>query len=71
MLGVDPEFHCHRPVICLDARLVAQRKRKLNLERGKFMDKEAKKLLSARFIREVQYITWFVNVVRVKKSNGK
>jgi hypothetical protein len=28
-------------------------------------------LLNARFIKEVQYLTWLANVVMVKKKNGK
>nr|KYP39784.1 Retrovirus-related Pol polyprotein from transposon 17.6 [Cajanus cajan] len=32
---------------------------------------EVKKLLQARFIREVTYTTWLANVVLVRKSNGK
>lgn len=35
------------------------------------MKKEVNKLLVAGFIREVQYHTWLVNVVLVKKSNGE
>ena len=32
---------------------------------------EVSKLLSAGFIREVYYLDWLVNVVLVKKANGK
>jgi hypothetical protein len=32
---------------------------------------EVEKLLRAQFIREVYYPDWLVNVVLVKKSNGK
>ena len=32
---------------------------------------EVKKLLDARFIREVRYSTWLANVVMVKKANSK
>ena len=35
------------------------------------MNEEAKKILSAGFIREVQYTTRLANVVIVKKSNEK
>jgi hypothetical protein len=32
---------------------------------------EVHRLLDAGFIREVQYPSWLVNVVMVKKKNGK
>lgn len=35
------------------------------------MAEETKKLVKAKFIREVQYPSWLSNVVMVKKSNGK
>lgn len=40
---INLEFHCHKLAICLEARLIAQRKMKLNLERGKVMYEEANK----------------------------
>ncbi|XP_030963731.1 uncharacterized protein LOC115984875 [Quercus lobata] len=38
---------------------------------NKAITKEVEKLLEANFIREVFYPSWLVNVVMVKKSNGK
>ena len=35
------------------------------------MAEEVRKLLEAGFIREVYYPDWLVNVVMVKKNNGK
>ena len=35
------------------------------------MTEEGEKLLEADFIREVFYPNWLVNMVMVKKSNGK
>lgn len=35
------------------------------------MKEEVEKLLATSFIREVYYPTWLVNVVIVKKANGK
>ena len=35
------------------------------------MAEEVQKLLEADFIREVYYPNWLVNVVMVKKANGK
>lgn len=44
-----------------------------NLERYGTISEEADKLIKARFIREVHYPSWLVNVVMVKnqmKSGG-
>nr|KYP69037.1 Transposon Ty3-I Gag-Pol polyprotein [Cajanus cajan] len=71
MPGIDPVFHYHRLAICKEARLVAQRKRKMGEERRRAVKIEVQKLVNARFIRGVQYTTWLANVVMVKKSNGK
>lgn len=53
MLGINPKFHCYWLAICLEAILVVQRKRKLNLESGKTGYEEANKILDVGFIREV------------------
>nr|KYP64607.1 Transposon Ty3-I Gag-Pol polyprotein [Cajanus cajan] len=71
MPGIDPKFLCHRLAVCRDARPVAQKKRKMGDEKRKAANAEVKKLLQARFIREVTYTTWLANVVLVRKSNGK
>ena len=39
--------------------------------RNKVVTEEVEKLLEDDFIREVFYPDWLVNVVMVKKSNGK
>ncbi|RDX98912.1 hypothetical protein CR513_18100, partial [Mucuna pruriens] len=71
MLRIDPEFICHYLPIALGFRPVAQRWRKLREEKRRAALKETKKLLTAGFIREIQYPTWLVNVVMVKKASGK
>ena len=40
-------------------------------ERDKAIVEEVRKLLEANFIQEVYYPDWLVNVVMVKKANGK
>ena len=40
-------------------------------ERDKAIAEEVQKLLVADFIREVYYPDWLVNMVMVKKANGK
>lgn len=39
MSRINPKFHYYRLAICLQARPVAQRKRKLDPEKAKTMDK--------------------------------
>ncbi|RDX58414.1 hypothetical protein CR513_62271, partial [Mucuna pruriens] len=71
MPGVDPNFMCHWLSLDDQARPVAQKKRKMGEEKRKAAKQETRKLLSAGFIREVQYPTWLANVVMVRKANGK
>ncbi|RDX90076.1 Retrovirus-related Pol polyprotein from transposon 17.6, partial [Mucuna pruriens] len=71
MLGVDPSFMCHQLSIDEQAKPVAQKKRKQREEKREAVREETRKLLSAGFVREVQYPTWLANIVMVRKSNGK
>ena len=50
---------------------VIQKKRKFAYKRQKLIAKETKKLLDARFIREVTHPEWVANVILVKKANEK
>ncbi|RDX62391.1 hypothetical protein CR513_59287, partial [Mucuna pruriens] len=69
--GVDPDFMCHRLSIEQGARPIAQKKRKRGEEKREVAREETRKLLSAGFVREVQYPTWLANMVMVKKPSGK
>lgn len=71
MPGIHPEIISHKLSLFRDARLVAQKKRRLGSEKRQAVDEEVRKLLEAGFIREVKYTTWLANVVMVKKSNRK
>ena len=71
MLGIHPNIICHRLIICPQAKLVSQKKRKMGKEQQKAVREKVDKLLKANFIREVRYSTWLANVVMVKKANGK
>ncbi|RDY13737.1 hypothetical protein CR513_01293, partial [Mucuna pruriens] len=71
MPGIDPTFMCHQLSIDGRAKPVAQKKRKQGEEKREAVKQETHKLLSAGFVREVQYPTWLANVVMVKKPNGK
>ena len=50
---------------------VQQKKRVFAQERDKVIAEEVHKLQEADFIREVCYPDWLVNVVMIKKANGK
>lgn len=70
MLGIDPEVMSRRSVVCRKVRSIAQRKRRLGEERRVATQVEVDKLLEVGFIQEIQYTTWLVNIVLVKKKNG-
>ena len=71
MPGIDPRIACHKLSIYTEAKLVAQKRRKMGGEKKEATKAEVQKLLSAGFITEATYTTWLANVVLVKKSNGK
>ena len=71
MSGIDPKVISHNLSICKDAISIAQKKRRMGEEKRLATEKEVCKLLDVGFIREVQYTTWLVNVLLVKKNNGQ
>ncbi|RDX96592.1 hypothetical protein CR513_20731, partial [Mucuna pruriens] len=71
MPGVDPEFMCHQLSVDRNAKPIAQKKRKMGEEKREAAKQEIHKLITAGFVREVQYPTWLANVVMVRKANGK
>ncbi|XP_057432548.1 uncharacterized protein LOC130725323 [Lotus japonicus] len=71
LLGIDPEFICHKLALNPGAKPIVQFKRKMGEEKAEAVKVETNKLLEAGFIREVKYPTWLANVVMVKKANGK
>lgn len=50
---------------------VKQKKWSFTLERRRAMTKKVNKLVNFGFIREVTYLDWLVNVILIKKVNGK
>ena len=71
MLGINPSAMVHKLNVCLSLLLVQQKKRVFAQERDEAIAGEVCKLLKANFIREVYYPKLLVNVVMVKKANGK
>ncbi|XP_012442225.1 uncharacterized protein LOC105767264 [Gossypium raimondii] len=71
MLGIDPQVIVHRLNILLEAMPVKQEKRKFAPQVVEVVRQEVGKLLLAGFIKEVEYLDWVLNMVMVKKANGK
>ena len=71
MPGIDRKIIQHRLNVNPEYKPVQQKWRIIAPERYKAVIEEVEKLLEAGFIREVFYLDWLVNVVMVKKSNGK
>ena len=71
MLRIDPSIIVHRLNVSPSSPPIQQRKRVFAQERDKAIAEEVQKLLVADFIREVYYPDWLVNMVMVKKANGK
>ncbi|XP_072077866.1 uncharacterized protein [Arachis hypogaea] len=71
MLGIDPKFLSHHLAVKADTKPVAQRRRKMSQERANKVAKQTASLLEIGFIREIDYSTWFSNIVLVKKANER
>ncbi|XP_073294444.1 uncharacterized protein [Primulina huaijiensis] len=61
----------HHLNILPESHPMKQKKRHFGPEKEKFIDVQVKDLLQAGNIREIQFSTWFSNVVLVPKSTGK
>ena len=71
MGGIDPAIITHRLNVSPSFKSVKQKRRSFTPKRQKAINEEVDKLLQAGAIREVEYPEWLVNVVLVKKENGK
>ena len=71
MPGIDPSVMVHRLNVSPAFPPIRQKKRVFAPERDRAIAEEVRKLQEASFIREVYYPDWLVNVVMVKKANGK
>ncbi|XP_072071983.1 uncharacterized protein [Arachis hypogaea] len=71
MPRIDPQLMSHHLAVKPEARPVAQRRRKMSQERAEKVAKQTASLLEAGFIWELDYSTWLLNVVLVRKHNGK
>ena len=71
MSGIAPKIIQHKLNVNPDRKPIQQRRRVFAPERDQAVMDEVIKLLAVGFIREVHYPKWLVNVVLVKKANGK
>nr|XP_009387002.1 PREDICTED: uncharacterized protein LOC103974012 [Musa acuminata subsp. malaccensis] len=70
MPRIAPEVAQHRLNINPEARPVKQRLRRFAPNQQKVIRDEVDRLIKARFIAEVKYPRWLLNVVLVKNPNG-
>lgn len=71
MPRIDRKIIQHRLNINSEYKPVQQKQRIFAPMHNKVVIEEVEKLLEAGFIREVFYPDWLINVVIVKKRNGK
>ena len=68
---INPSVMVHKLNVSSSFLPIRQKKRVFAQERDKAIAKEVRKLLEAKFNREVYYPEWLANVVMVKNANGK
>ena len=71
MLGIDPSVIVDRLNVSPFFPPVRQKKRIFSRKRDRAIAEEVGKLQETSFIKEVYYPDWLMNVVMVKKANGK
>ena len=71
MQGIPAKVIVHRLNVDPECKPIRQKRRNFAPERQQVINGEVKKLLAAKFIREVHYPDWSANVVMVKKASGK
>ncbi|KAM1118524.1 hypothetical protein ACFX1X_043275 [Malus domestica] len=71
MPGISPDIICHHLSIDPKTKPVKQKRRSYDVERYEAVKTEVEKLKDIGFVREVNYPTWVVNVVLVKKNLTK
>lgn len=71
MLSIDPSVACYKLEVCLKAKLVQQKPRRLALDQRDQVNKEVDCLFSVEFIKSVEFPRWMSNIVIVPKKNGQ
>ncbi|KAM2021474.1 hypothetical protein ACFX16_043486 [Malus domestica] len=71
MPSISPDIICHRLSIDPKTKPVRQKRRSYDAKRYEAMKVKVEKLKGIGFFREVNYPTWVVNIVLVKKNQTK
>jgi hypothetical protein len=71
LIGVSRDIIEHKLQVNPSAKPKKQRLHKMSDEKVAVAKAEVQRLLNARFIREIHYPSWLVNVVMVEKKNDK
>ncbi|KAH9324256.1 hypothetical protein KI387_004434, partial [Taxus chinensis] len=71
MPGLDPDIMVHNIITLPDIKLVKQKLRKMHPPVALLVKEELQCLISANFIRPIDYPQWVSNVVLVTKATGK
>jgi hypothetical protein len=71
LTGVSRDIIEHKLQVNPSAKPRKQRLCKISYEKVAAAKAEVQRLLDAGFVREVQYPSWLVYVIMVKKKNGK
>ncbi|KAL0457859.1 UNVERIFIED_CONTAM: Retrovirus-related Pol polyprotein from transposon opus [Sesamum latifolium] len=69
--GIDPDIITHHLNLDPNIRPVKQKKRHFRPKKDKIIQGEVNKLLTAGYIKEIQFPEWLTNVVLVPKPGGK
>lgn len=70
MPGIEPTFYQHIIDLRKDARLVQQKRYRMNPNYAKKVKEEIDKLLQVGFIYPMDNVTWLSPIVIVPKKNG-
>ena len=71
MPGLSPSLVTHKLKVDPNAKPVMQPPRKYCLDVEEKIKLKVQKLLKARFIEEIECLSWLVNIVPVEKKNGQ
>ena len=69
--GFDPRLFQHTIDLVDDAKPVRQKKRPVNPKIEPLIRKELSKLIEAHIIFPIKHSSWVVNLVPIRKKNGK
>ena len=68
MISISPAHASYKLNVVSSARPIRQRVRRFHPDRHQIIQAEVNNLLKAGFIREIKYLEWLANVVKVPKK---